>query len=98
MFLIVAVSAIGFGQVSSTAPISGSVVDPNGAVIVGATVSVKNPTTGVEFTAITSDKGTFTIPGVESGVYTIRITAAGFKAAVVKDFKVNVGTPASVNV
>jgi len=96
--LVVAASALCFGQVSATAPISGSVTDPNGAVIAGATVSVKNPTTGVEFTATTTDNGTFSIPGVESGVYTVRITAPGFKAAVVKDFKVNVGTPASVNV
>jgi len=99
LFVFVVVTCtLSFGQVSATAPISGSVTDPNGAVIAGAAVNVKNPTTGTEFNATTNDSGSFTIPAVESGVYTIRITAAGFKAAVVKDFKVNVGTPASVNV
>ena len=95
---VVAACTLSFGQVSATAPISGSVTDPNGAVIAGAAVNVKNLATGGEFNATTNDSGSFTIPAVESGVYSVRITAAGFKAAVVKEFKVNVGTPASLNV
>src|SRR5947209_37970 len=95
---LAASSALAFSQVSSTASVSGAVTDPNGAVIVGAIIVAKNPSTGVEFTATTVDNGTFTIPAVSEGTYTIRITAPGFKQAVVKDLKVNAGTPASVNV
>src|SRR5258708_1957349 len=62
--LLIASSVLSFAQVSSTAPLSGTVSDPNGAVIAGATVSVKNPSTGQEFSATTGDNGSFTIPAV----------------------------------
>src|SRR5258708_4613496 len=91
---VAASSAVSFGQVTSTSNLSGSVTDPNGAVVVGATVVVKNPGNGQEYTATTGDKGEFTIPALNAGMYTVRITAQGFKAAVVKDVEILVGTPA----
>ena len=96
--LLTMASAVSFAQVSATTTISGAVTDPNGAVVVGAAVTVKNPTTGTQFTATTTDNGTFTIPGVEEGMYVVTVTAQGFKQAVVKDVKINAGTPANVNV
>jgi len=95
---IVAGCVLANAQVSASAPISGVVKDPNGAVVVGATVSVKNPGNGQEFTTTTTDNGTFTVPAVEAGNYTIRVTAQGFKVAVVKDLTVLAGTPANVEV
>jgi len=96
--LLTASSVLSFAQVSSTAPLSGTVTDPNGAVIAGATVSVKNPSTGQEFSAATGENGVFTIPAVSAGKYTVRVTANGFKTAVVKDVEVLAGTPANVTV
>src|SRR6185369_8669439 len=96
--LLTVSSVLSFAQVSSTAPLSGTVTDPNNAVIAGATVSVKNPSTGQEFSATTGENGAFTIPAVSAGTYTVRVTANGFKTAVIKDVQVLAGTPASVNV
>jgi len=86
------------GQISSTSSLSGSVVDPNGAVIAGATVTVKNNGTGEEFKAVTSSNGTFTIPALAVGSYTVTISATGFKQAAASNVKIDAGTPATLNV
>ena len=96
--LVVAASVVSFAQSSASSTLSGVVKDPNGAVVVGASVNVKNPGTGQEFSATTSDNGTFTIPAVSAGKYTVTIKASGFKTAVVKDVEVLAATPASVDV
>src|SRR6185295_2876123 len=96
--LIVTASIVSFAQTSASGSISGIVKDPNGAVVVGATVNVKNPGTGQEYTTTTSDNGTFTVPAVPSGKYTVTIGASGFKTAILKDVDVLAATPASVEV
>jgi len=86
------------GQISSTSSLSGSVVDPNGAVVAGATVTVKNNGTGAEFKTVTANNGTYTIPALNAGSYTVTVSATGFKQAVVSDVQINAATPATVNV
>jgi len=84
-----------FGQ---TAALNGAVTDPNGEVVAGATVQVKNSVTGEEFKATTSGNGTFSIPALAAGTYTVTLNAKGFKQAVVNEVKLDVGTPANVRV
>lgn len=96
---IAMVAALGvFALAQTTAPISGSVLDPNGAAIAGAEVTVKNNATGTELKAKTSGSGAYTIPSLGTGVYTVTIEAPGFKKAVVQEVKMDVGVPATVNV
>jgi len=83
---------------STTAPISGSVTDQNGAVISGASVIVKNGATGTESKSTTTSNGTYTVPALATGSYTVTIEASGFKKAVVQDVKVDAGVPATVNI
>src|SRR5215210_4960007 len=82
----------------TTAPISGNVLDPNGAAINGASITVKSSATGVEFKVTTSNSGAYTVPSLGSGIYTVTVEATGFKKAVVQDVKMDVGVPATVNV
>ena len=99
VLLVIALSGISaFGQGGSTGSITGTVVDPKGAVVAGATVVVKSTATSQEFTTQTKGEGTFTIPSLVAGVYTATITASGFKQAVVTEIKVDVGKPSSINV
>ena len=42
--------------------IAGTVTDPNGAVVAGATVVVKNKATNVAQTVATNDEGSFSVP------------------------------------
>jgi len=80
----------------TTGSISGTVVDQNGAVVPNATVVVKGEG-GQEFTTTTSDNGTYKIPAVQNGIYTVTVTLAGFKTSVTNSVKVDVGTPSTVD-
>jgi Carboxypeptidase regulatory-like domain len=62
-----------------TGDISGTVIDPHGAVIANATVTVKSLTTGTVRTVTTSDIGQFSVPQLELGTYEVRIEKTGFK-------------------
>lgn len=83
-------------QAQTTGSISGTVTDPNGAVVAGATVKVKGEG-GQEFTAVTSGNGTFRVPSVQNGIYVVSVTASGFKTANITNVKVDVGTPVTVD-
>ena len=87
-----------FAQSGSTGAIAGTITDPTTAVVKGAAITVKNNATSQEFSATTTENGTFNVPALISGNYTVTITAPGFKTAVVPDVKVDVGTLSSVNV
>lgn len=90
-------SLTAFAQ-GTTAPISGSVLDQNGAVISGANVTVKSNATGAEYKVTTASNGTYTVPALGTGTYTVTVEAAGFKKAVVQDVKMDAGVPATVNI
>ncbi|HVS83706.1 MAG TPA: TonB-dependent receptor [Pyrinomonadaceae bacterium] len=95
--IVVVFSLSAFGQNTSTGSLTGTVVDPQGLVVVGASVTVKS-VSNQEYTAVTNGEGTFTIPALGDGVYSATIVAKGFKQAVVTDIKVTVGTPSSIKV
>jgi hypothetical protein len=57
--------------------IKGTVTDPTGAVVAGATVSLAGPTG--ERTATTNADGTFEIANLTPGPYTVKVTNQGFK-------------------
>ena len=90
-------SLVAFAQ-APTSTLSGSVTDQSGAVVANATVTVKNNGTGAQFKTTTSNNGTFTIPQLSNGVYTVTIAATGFKQSVVQDVKIDTATPASIPV
>ena len=58
---------------------TGFVVDPNGAFVSGASVTLINDGDKRERTTTTNDNGVFTFSGVSNGAYTLKIAAAGFK-------------------
>ena len=77
------------GQGASTGSLSGTVTDPKGAVVAGATVTVKNAATNQEFSTQTNNNGAYSITALTTGVYTASIVAAGFKQAAVTDIKID---------
>src|SRR6266446_4550475 len=95
--VIVVFSLSAFGQNTSTGSLTGTVVDPQGAVVAGAVVTVKS-NANQEFTAVTNGEGVFIIPALADGVYSATIVAKGFKTAAVTDIKINIGTPSSIKV
>src|SRR5258707_804269 len=75
---VLLVVLIGFLSASAqvdyaTATLRGSVMDPQGAVIAGATVTVINPSTGITKTVKTDGDGAYRVPALPPGTYQITI-------------------------
>lgn len=68
--------------------ISGTVVDPSGAVVPAATVTLQNSGDGREQTWITSNDGSYSFPALAPGRYRIRVVARGFRPYVQTDLVV----------
>ncbi|MEW5977074.1 MAG: TonB-dependent receptor [Acidobacteriota bacterium] len=75
--LVLATEAQGQGTQST---ILGTVTDPSGSVVTGATVTVKNEGTNFERTMTTDEYGDYRIAGLEAGNYQVGVTSVGFKA------------------
>ena len=78
--------------------ISGTVMDPSGAVIPGATVTVTSVGTDQTRRVTTSNLGTFTVQDLEPVAYKVTVEAQGFKKEVIEGVKVDTASIASVNV
>src|SRR5271154_2120966 len=72
--------------------ILGSVSDSSGAVVPGATVTIKNLDTGLTRTVSTSDDGSYSAPELPIGNYSVTVEKAGFKSGVVTGIRVEVST------
>src|SRR5258708_933852 len=71
--------------------ISGSVTDPQGAVLSGATVKATNIGTGTTLTTTSDSSGSFHFNLIPVGEYKIEITAQGFKTALQNNIVVAAG-------
>ena len=72
--------------------ILGTVTDSTGASIAGAAVAVKNVNTGLSRTVTTSDDGTYSVPELPIGTYSVTVEKAGFQAGVVTGLQVEVSS------
>src|SRR6185312_13766098 len=92
--LSISVSILGciamFGQ-TQTSSILGTVVDPAGAVVPQATVTITNQGTAAVNNLTTDSSGLFRITNIFAGNYSVKITASGFKAYEVKDIALGAG-------
>ncbi len=84
-------------QVSS-ADLSGTVVDPNGAVVAGATVTAKGSSTGISRTVTANDAGEYSFIGLPPGEYSVTVEAATFKKTVISPVKLTVGQSATLEI
>jgi hypothetical protein len=75
------VSKIGFAQSIASGTINGSVVDQSGAVIAGATVSLRSVGTNYEQSVTTDETGAFHLANIPLSPYRLTITAPGFNDA-----------------
>ncbi|MFN0139628.1 MAG: carboxypeptidase regulatory-like domain-containing protein [Pyrinomonadaceae bacterium] len=68
---------------SDSDSISGKVVDPNGAVVAGARVTITNAVTGRAYSTTTDSDGDFEQDGLARGQYNVRVDSSGFKSMIV---------------
>jgi hypothetical protein len=81
----------------TTSRLVGTVTDSTGGVLPGATVTVTNEKTGVNFTTVTSGAGTYNFEALVSGTYTVKVELAGFKTFEATGNPVEIGQPTAVN-
>jgi Carboxypeptidase regulatory-like domain/TonB-dependent Receptor Plug Domain/TonB dependent receptor len=97
-FLACAITTICHAQSASTGAIAGTVTDPSGAVVSGAEITVRNPSTGASFTALTSPSGTYLAPLLPPGSYEVQAVKQGFRASKYPNITVNVTETAPLNI
>ncbi|MEO8436213.1 MAG: carboxypeptidase-like regulatory domain-containing protein [Pyrinomonadaceae bacterium] len=78
--------------------ITGKVMDPNGAVLPGATVTLKNIATNLEATALTNADGSYNFALLSPGKYAMTVTAQGFNTAMREGIEVRVADRLTVDV
>ena len=66
-------------QVGGSGTIQGTVTDPSGAAVPGASVTATNVATGVQTARETTEAGVFAISLLPAGEYTVTVRAAGFE-------------------
>ena len=95
---VVAASSAAYAQGSFFTSLSGTVIDPSGAVIPGADVKIKNNGTGEEFTAVTGSDSGFNVASLPGGTYAVTVSLMGFKTVTLSKVTLQAAIPASVKV
>src|SRR5581483_6952612 len=84
---LVLLSVPAFGQLTS-GNITGTIYDPTGATIPGATVIAHNVATGVDSTTTATGAGSYRFENLPIGTYNITVNAPGFTKAQVQGVNV----------
>lgn len=86
----------GLAQVP-TAELTGIVTDPSGAVVAGAEVVITHTATNVRRSVVTNASGVYIAPALQPGVYSVRISLAGFRSALENEVLLQVGQTVRLN-
>ena len=97
LILILALLAAPLAAQRFTASIRGTVTDPNGDALPGATVNLEGTETGLNRTTFTNPAGIYTFGDLPVGAYEVTVTLDGFNAAVVTDIALHVADVREVN-
>src|ERR1700730_12023845 len=92
-----ALGSLAFAQ-SATTSLHGTVYDPKGAVVPGATVTITNPATGFTRTVQTDNQGAYQFPELQPATYELSLSAPGFALVKETGIQLLVNTPGTVNV
>jgi hypothetical protein len=81
-----------------TATLTGTITDPNGAVVPGAVVTATSVDTGQSKTVTTGDEGNYTIPFLQPGTYNVVIAKTGFANSTRENIRLEIAQTASIDV
>jgi hypothetical protein len=90
-FVLVLFSVTGYAQTFRGA-INGTVTDPSGAVVAGASVKATNTATGIVLSTVSTSGGAFAFQDIPLGTYKVSVAAPGFSAYTVDKVEVAAGT------
>ena len=97
VLVFVLLAAVSLSAQTFRGTILGTVTDPQGAVVAGAKVTVKNVGTGLERTTETSADGTYSFPELPLGTYNVTVTQTGFQTYVTTGVSVEVASERRVD-
>jgi hypothetical protein len=100
LFLVASVPFVGMAQPSPAAPgatLHGVVLDPDDALIPGATVALK-PASGTAQSTVSKSDGTYTFRNLATGAYVLNVTAPGFAVYVNQTIEVSAGANLALDV
>jgi len=97
LLLLLALSPTARGQQAAKATLTGTVTDPNGAVIAGATVSARQTSTGIRRETVTNDRGVYVLTDLAPGEYEVRAEAKGFADHITTNLILQVGQTVTLN-
>jgi hypothetical protein len=87
-----------FAQATATAELRGTVTDPNGGVLAGATVTATDNNKGTTRTVTTDNDGNYVILSLPPSTYTVKVTATGFASKTVNNVLLEVGQQSALDV
>ncbi|MEZ5399232.1 MAG: TonB-dependent receptor [Bryobacteraceae bacterium] len=92
-------AGVAFGQAAAmNGEITGTVLDPSGAPVTTANVTVVNASTGYERSARTNSAGLYRVPILPLGNYSVTVEGEGFATYQQEGIVLNAGTAATVDV
>ncbi|HKX84950.1 MAG TPA: carboxypeptidase-like regulatory domain-containing protein, partial [Pyrinomonadaceae bacterium] len=96
---LVFTATLAFGQAAvSTSDLTGTVIDPNDAVVAGATVTARNTATGLTRSVTSGADGTYSLIGLPPGDYEVTTEAPTFKKVVISPVRLTVGQSAELRI
>ena len=95
--LLVLVAAVVTAWAQFTSGIEGSVMDPTGAVVPGAKVTLRNTDTGETRTLDTTGAGYYRFPALPAANFELTVVSSGFKTAVQRGIRTQVADTKTVN-
>jgi Carboxypeptidase regulatory-like domain/TonB-dependent Receptor Plug Domain len=87
-----------FAQTTGSATLRGTVKDPSGAIIRGATVTLTNLRTKDERKVTTNDDGNFVFAAVTPGEHSVKVEAPGFKTSELTSVGIETATTRSLDI
>src|SRR5215469_16783666 len=104
LFVVVSLFVVASGMLQSTwaqevtASITGTVTDPSGAALPGATVTAKSRERGLAYTAETNESGLYRIPQLPVGTYELKVEKQGFAVASYPAFVLTLNQVARIDI
>ena len=87
-----------FAQGIENAQLNGTMTDPSGRVVAGASIRVRNIATDFTYTATSNDNGFYAIANMRPGTYELKASSSGFANYTQKGIVLTVGQVATINV
>jgi carboxypeptidase family protein/TonB-dependent receptor-like protein len=97
LLLLLALSPAALGQQAAKGTLTGTVTDPNGDVIAGASVIARQMSTGRRRETVTNDNGLYVLTDLAPGEYEVRIEFKGFATRITTNLVLQVGQTVTLN-